>query len=150
MKFADLIGMPDVVRFALRQLDRIDITKIESIIMSQEQTDNIWDGECKPLESGLYRIRCGTAFGLEFPIHGLRCTICWGRAPLDGKPCPKCKVVRTYELKSDEEVMVYMFGHEIFHYLVFTGQRKSTEKTEEQRADDNGADWVRRWRSGRH
>jgi hypothetical protein len=62
----------------------------------------------------------------------------------------RCGSIEYDELVTPQEIMVFLLGHEFFHYLVDTEQQASfpTLKQEERAAEKYGRDWLRRWRCG--
>ena len=139
----DSSGMPEAVAFIKRRLAKVDTSQLDSVVIKRTLTDKIWNGYCERVSPKLYKIYCNTDPGLLFPTHGRRCDECYARFPCRTKRHSVC-----YELLSNEEVLMWLFGHEVWHYLCFTGQEEPGPD-EEESANASGRQWVTRWRRRR-
>lgn len=144
MTLRDDYGSPEVVAFVREQLAGFDLSKVQEFRLYRSLTKQPMAGYCQyPLKKSkrtMYRLTAGVNLVRSYP---------WTfAAPVGTKQHAGGRawsyVLEHVTFATPEEVLVYVAGHEAFHFLRHS--RQVSGRNGEPSATRYGLEWLARWR----
>lgn len=130
-------------KFVLEQLLKYNISKLRWITISRtnaQEVSKIIRGVCIQYTNDTYRICiCVNPSKRLYPLRYLNPGLS------NTKKGKYYHPERLYIHKNPEDALIHLIGHEVFHFLVWTGQAKGKRNTE-YNANAFGDKWLREYR----